>query len=93
MTSARALGEEEFLKVSKFLYNIVFNICVAIIMSVMMSFVLALVNTWIPGVGAPKGFPLIWLKSFIVAVIVAIPVTFITIPFVRKILGFLEINN
>ena len=66
----------------------IFNILVAIIMSVMMSLVLTLVN-----VGLISGFMGIWFKSFLVAVIVAIPVTFITIPLVAKILSFLYIEN
>ena len=75
------------MKVSKTLYNALFNVLVAIIMSTMMSLVLTLVN-----VGMVEGFAGIWLKSLLISIIVAIPVTFVAIPSVGRLLSFIEIE-
>lgn len=87
---AAASGREKgagFLKVSRTIYNCVFNILVAVIMSAAMSFALTIIN-----VGIPAGFFGIWMRSYLVAVIVSIPVTFGTIPLVTKMLRGLEIR-
>lgn len=74
------------MKVTRTVYNAIFNILIAVIMSTMMSFVLTLVN-----VGMVDGFIGIWMQSLLVACLVAIPVTFITIPLVSKMLKFIEV--
>ena len=75
------------MKVSKMVYNCVFNILVAVIMSAIMSLVLTIVNA-----GIIPGFMGIWLKTFLVSTLLAIPVTFVSIPLVSKLLRFLEIR-
>lgn len=75
------------MKVSKAVYNAIFNILIALIMSAMMSLVLTIVN-----VGIMDGFFAIWMKSALVATLVAIPVTFITIPLVQRLLSFIKIK-
>ncbi len=75
------------MKVSKAVYNGIFNVLIAVIMSAMMTLVLTIVN-----VGIVDGFIIIWLKSGLVACLVAIPVTFVTIPLVQKLLSFIEVE-
>lgn len=76
------------MKISKTGYGIIFNVLIALVMSMLMSFVLTIVN-----VGTPPGFWMIWLKSFGVAVLVAIPVSFVAIPLVRRILRVLDVQE
>ena len=75
------------MKVSSAVYHSIFNVLVAIIMSLLMSLVLTIVNAGlIPGVLS------IWIKSFGISVLVATPVTFITIPLLTKLLSCLQVE-
>lgn len=77
------------MKVSKLVYNGIFNVSVAVIMSAVMSVVLTIVN-----VGIVPGVIGIWFQSFLVSAGLAIPVTFISIPLVSKLLNhFFTING
>ena len=66
------------MKISTKAYGAVFNLSVAAIMSL----VLTLVNA-----GLIPGFLVIWMQSFAVSLLVAIPVTFVAIPLVSKVLS------
>jgi hypothetical protein len=63
-------------------YNIIFNVLMAILMSFFMSLFLTAVN-----IGLIPGFFLLWLKSFGLGTIVALPTTFVVVPLIHKLLG------
>ncbi len=76
------------MKTSKKVYGAIFNLCVATIMSTVMSLALTLLNA-----GAVPEFFSIWFESWLVSLLVSIPVTFMAIPLVGKILSFIEVEN
>lgn len=75
------------MKVSPGVYNVIFTVCISVIMAAMMSMVMTLVN-----VGVVEGFWGIWLSSALFGCLVAIPVTFVTIPLVQRMLSFIEVE-
>lgn len=77
-----------FLRVSNGVYNIIFNILVAVVMSALMSLILTIIN-----VGIPPGFFGIYMRSFFVGVLVAIPVSMIAIPLITRMLGVLLVKK
>lgn len=74
------------MKISKVLYDFLFNVLVSAILSAILSFTMIFVN-----VGFVNGFSVMWLKSFFTSVIVAIPATYLAIPLAIKILSALFI--
>lgn len=74
------------MKIGKKGYNFLFNVLVAIIMSALMSFTLTLINFGFIDVFFTK-----FVKSFFIATLVAVPVTYVAIPLVTKILSFMVV--
>lgn len=68
-------------KISRKFYTIIFATLVAILMSIFMSFVLTAVN-----IGFPDFFLAAWMKSLGLGFVVALPVSMLVIPLVRKII-------
>ena len=66
------------MKISIRAFNIIFQILVAIIMSLFLSFFMVAIN-----VGFIAVFPLIWLKSFGLSLVIALPVSLIVVPLLR----------
>ena len=69
------------MKIKRKYYQLLFGFFVSIIMSLIMSFALTLINTgWVPH------FFMIWLKSFGISFAVALPISLIIVPLIRKLL-------
>ncbi len=69
------------MKIKRKFYGILFALLISIIMSLIMSFVLLIINVgWVPH------FFIIWLKSFGISLAVALPISFIIVPLIRKLL-------
>jgi len=69
------------MKIKKKYYGFLFALLVSIIMSLIMSFALTLIN-----VGWQPHFFMIWLKAFGISFAVALPVSLIVVPLIRKLL-------
>ena len=69
------------MKIRRKYYGLLFGIFVSILMSLIMSFVLTLIN-----VGWQPHFLMIWLKAFGISFAVALPISLIIVPIIRKIL-------
>jgi len=69
------------MKIKKKYYSFLFALLVSIIMSLIMSFALTLIN-----VGWQPHFFMIWLKAFGISFAVALPVSLIVVPLIRKLL-------
>jgi hypothetical protein len=69
------------MKIKRKYYGLLFGLLVSIIMSLIMSFVLTLIN-----VGWQPNFLMIWLRAFGISFAVALPISLILVPLIRKIL-------
>ena len=70
------------MKIKRKYYQLLFGFFVSIIMSIIMSFALTLINVgWVPH------FFMIWLKSFGISFAVALPISLIIVPLIRKLLN------
>lgn len=69
------------MKIKRKYYGLLFALFVSIIMSLIMSFALTLIN-----VGLVPHFLMIWLKSFGISLAVALPISLIIVPLIRKLL-------
>ena len=69
------------MEISKRLYDFIFNISVSVIMSVILSGAMLAVN-----VGIGPGFFMMWVKSFFVGLIFAVPSTYFAIGVVKRIM-------
>lgn len=69
------------MKIRRKYYGLLFGLFVSIIMSLIMSFALTLVN-----VGWQPHFFMIWLKSLGISFAVALPVSLVVVPVIRKLL-------
>ena len=70
------------MKINRKYYSLLFGLFVSIIMSLIMSFVLTLIN-----VGWQQHFFLIWLRAFGISFAVALPISLIIVPLIRKFLN------
>ena len=68
-------------EISRRYFNLIFSTVVAVLMSLFMSFVLTAIN-----IGFPAYFIAAWLKSLGIAVLVALPVSVLLIPLVRRLI-------
>ncbi len=66
-------------KISRRYFNLIFSTLVAVLMSLFMSFVLTAIN-----IGFPSYFILAWLKSLGIGFAVALPVSLLVIPLVKR---------
>ena len=69
------------MKIKRKYYGLLFAFFVSIIMSIIMSLVLTLIN-----VGWQPHFFMIWLKAFGISFAVALPISLIIVPLIRKLL-------
>jgi hypothetical protein len=69
------------MKIHKKYYYIIFNILISIVMSAVMSLFFLIIN-----VGLIPGFIVLWLKAFGTGFLIALPVTFLIIPLIRRLL-------
>jgi len=69
------------MKIKRKYDGLLFALFVSIIMSLIMSFALTLIN-----VGLIPNFFMIWLKSFGISFAVALPISLIIVPLIRKLL-------
>ena len=69
------------MKIRRKYYGLLLGLFVSIIMSLVMSFALTLINA-----GWPPNFFMIWLKSFGISFAVALPVSLVVVPLIRKLL-------
>ena len=76
------------MEISRKFYNLIFSTVIAILMTFFMSFALTAVN-----IGFPSYFIEAWLKSFGLGFVVALPVSLLVIPFVRKLIDPLFIKE
>jgi ubiquinone/menaquinone biosynthesis C-methylase UbiE len=67
------------MKVRMRTFNVIFQILVAIIMSLFLSFFMIAVN-----VGFVPMFPLIWLRSFGLSLVVTLPISLVVVPVLRQ---------
>jgi len=66
-------------KISRKYYTLVFGIAVSLFMSSCMSFVMTVVN-----IGFTQRFFIAWIRAFVIGFAVALPVSLIIIPVIRK---------
>ena len=71
----------DLMEISKRLYDFIFNILVSVIMSIILSGAMLAVN-----VGIGPGFLLMWVKSFFVGLVFAVPSTYFAIGVVRRVM-------
>lgn len=77
------------MKISMKAFNLIFQVLVALLMSLFLSFFMIIIN-----VGINELFLIIWLKSFGLSLIVALPVSLIIVPLLRKgMLNFFEVET
>ncbi len=69
------------MKIRRKYYGLLFGLLVSIIMSLIMSFVLTYIN-----IGWQPHFLMIWLRAFGISFAVALPVSLIIVPVIRKLL-------
>jgi Protein of unknown function (DUF2798) len=69
------------MKISGKIFGMIFSVTIGLVMSFFMSLVLLLINA-----GPIEGFFGIWIKSFISAFAVSLPVSLIAVPIVQKVL-------
>lgn len=79
------------MKVSQKTYELIFIICVVLVMTFCMPFFML----WIPaGFSFVPGFFQLWMKRFVVAFAVALPIVLIAQPLIRKLLDrFIEVKK
>lgn len=68
--------------------KIIFGILMAFFMALAMSFIMVLIN-----VGLVKAFLPIWMKSFVIGFLVAVPTSMIAAPISQKIIGNISKNG